>query len=333
MQIQVLNSENWEQLNEAAKNQLGISDDSKMRVFNDLYQAVYEICQGTSQFMSHKKSIGIIQGLSSFESGLLPAYYRDLYEVQKMDFRKLTTPESIETWADEIKRETCFVLSFAEHAITGEQFVQADYLEKKLTEKRIVSIVVTQDIEKLKVPVEPYTARVVGLPSGKAIVKMGARYRAPAILSNNISWKKNIAVEVLEEISSLQKRVSSIEALREFEKQFANHEEITPFLRPEIPRTSDRSLLVLAKVHADALAGMVRQRIPTRLEDNLISSLSGCHWGQDEIFTDWWAELSQKKLVPSQILVIDTQLLQYANFAETLISSYRELLEQQSWKL
>ncbi len=333
MQIEVINSEVWEQLNDEIKIYLSLKDESKIRVFTNLYQAVYEICQGTSQFMSHKKSIATVMGLSSFSNGILPAYYRDLYEVQNKDFRALNSVDSLDEWISSLKKETCFTLFFAEHSITGESFSQALSLEKKMSEKRIFSILVSQDISWLSSEMSPYAVRVVGLPSGRAVVRMGARYRAPSILSTNIQWQISDSAKYIKDIEWAQKIVTEISKVEEFERKFSKDQGLYPLIPFGTPRTSDRCILISEEVHAEALAKRFKEKFVVQGDQDLVYSLSGCQWGYDDIFADWWTDLEKLKVTPSQVLIIDASLLAQSNCAEVLKSTYMELIEQQSWKL
>lgn len=333
MQIEVINSEVWEQLNDEIKKYLSLQDESKFRVFNNLYQAVYELCQGTSQFMSHKKAIATVMGLSSFSNGILPAYYRDLYEVQNKDFRMLQNIDSLDEWINTLKKETCFTLFFAEHAITGESFSQALHLEKKMSEKRIFSIMVSQDISWLLSEINPYAVRVVGLPSGIAIVRMGARYRAPSILSTNIHWQLSDLNKYISDVDWAKKTVTDISKVEDFESKFKIDQGLYPLLPQGTPRTSDRCILISTDVHAEALAKKFKEKLALETDKDLVYSLSGCQWGYDDIFADWWTDLEKIKVTPSQVLIVDASLLVQKNCAEILLGVLQELVEQQSWKL
>lgn len=331
MKLQVINPESWEKVNDELKSYLEIADDSFFKVYPSFYQGLYETCQGTSQFMSHKKSIAMVMGLSSFSTALLPAYYRDLYEVQLIDVAQLESVEAVDSWIENLKKDTVFVVLATEHAITGELFGFASLMEKKLSEKRIISISLTQDPKLITEAIPSYALRVLGLDSGWAVVRCGSRYRAPSILSTSLEWPLNLGKQLGEEITSLLANPVSSANVSAFENSFQDRENLYPLLKSDSSRSSDRTILISKKVHAQALADLILKKLNMDDQTDMAFSLSGCRWGEDSLFSDWWKDLENSKIKPSEVLILDSHLITHADIAELIKECYKELLAEQVW--
>ena len=81
MLIDVVRPESWDELNDSLKIQLGLAAPLRARAYKGIAQAVFEITQGTAQFMAHKKAIGAIKGQTNVFESLLPYYYKETYDV------------------------------------------------------------------------------------------------------------------------------------------------------------------------------------------------------------------------------------------------------------
>lgn len=135
-----LYAENYQALNEQLSEAVSAkySAPLKVRAFENIMLAGYDLCFGLIQFLSHKPKVGLIRSGTSLQEYLMP------------HFRRLQTPlvfkkenENIVQYIAQFDHEMNFVLWSSENEITGEIiFTHEQRLElhKALSAKRIYSI-------------------------------------------------------------------------------------------------------------------------------------------------------------------------------------------------
>jgi hypothetical protein len=150
-----LNVENYQALNEklsqAYSDRHGFA--LKVRAFENIMFAGYDLCFGLLQFLSHKPKVGIIRSGTSLQEYLLPHFYRLQTPVI---FKKDT--ENIPQYILQFDHEVNFVTWSSENEITGEVLLnleQRQEIHKGLSAKRIFSIEIkakftSEDAELLK---------------------------------------------------------------------------------------------------------------------------------------------------------------------------------------
>ena len=125
-----------EQLSEAVSEKYG--QPLKVRAFENIMLAGYDLCFGLLQFLSHKPKVGSIPSGTSLQEYLLPHFYR---LQTPLLFKKEN--ENVVQYISQFDHEVNFVLWSSENEITGEitlSLSQRQEIHKALSAKRIFSI-------------------------------------------------------------------------------------------------------------------------------------------------------------------------------------------------
>lgn len=306
----------WDDLNEKLQKQWGLNE--RLQCFYGSRQAVYETTQSLTQFMTHKKSVGLITGLSPHFHDQLPYYFREGIEVQKRSF---SDSSPLQEWVDALNKDTNFVVFAVDHPITGEIFKQADELEALLNAKRIFAVKIYHRPRQTLDPVcSPYSVHIHAYGPDRAVVITGARYRAPHLVSHLMSWREEDFLSLSVEIPR-EERVE----VESFESEFANYETVS-LLKSE--RRYDRLVISFKDINADALLSKLEPHLGLLRSDVFTTSL--CQWGSPKTFKGWWETLPSDEVLRG-LCVFSLDVLQTKNFANILKTSYEELRAEQSW--
>jgi len=329
MLIDVVRPETWEELNDEVRHVLGLSPKLKARVFQGLGQAVFEIAQGTAQFMAHKKSIGVIRGQTPLFESLLPYYYKETYEVHALSHLALV---NVKEFVEGLKKDTNFVLFAEDNPVTGEVYPFVDELDKLLNEKRIYSFRVShaQHLSQTE-ELRPYTVRLCSYAPDLAVAILGERFRSPSLSAFNQTWNKTDILLRLQQ--ARQVRPQDPKAVQEFESQVQN--KIPAYFAPNALRLGDRAVLVIPDASAEAVAQLLFKKLGWTSGEGFqkIESTNQCHWSTGaKTFKTWWEPTPSSQQLRG-LLIISLAALQTKDFANLLISSYEEIKQLQSWTL
>ncbi|WP_413612530.1 hypothetical protein [Bdellovibrio sp. HCB-110] len=326
MFIDVVRPESWEELNDQVKTFLGLEARLRVRSYQGIAQAVFEISQGTAQFMSHKKSIGVILGQTSVFESLLPYYYKETYEVHTLSHLKLT---NVKEWVESLKKDTNFVLFSEDHPVTGELYPFAEELDKLLNEKRIFSFRVSHSQHFYEPSqLRPYTVRLCSFNPTAAVAVLGERFRSPSLLAQNMTWDQ---VHFLMELTDARaSRVANPLLVEKFEQEISSV--ATPYFKAGAPRLFDRAVCVFNDVSAEALAEVLFKKMGLSSEQgwSKLSSTNMCHWSVVKMFRHWWEPAPSLEELRG-MLIVGPELLNTKDFAKLLISSYEEVRALQNW--
>ncbi|NUN06312.1 MAG: hypothetical protein HUU57_11175 [Bdellovibrio sp.] len=328
MFIDVVRPETWDELNDQVKSSLGLDARLRVRCYQGLAHAVFEIAQGTAQFMSHKKAMGVVLGTTAVFENLLPYYYKETYEVAALSHSQLT---NVKEWVEGLKKDTCFVLFSEDHPVTGELYPYVEELDKLLNERRIFSFRVSHAQHRYHTAeVRPYTVRLCSVTASAAVAILGERFRSPALLAMDMNWDKTLFLQRIEKARG--HRDTNAALVEKFEKDVAAV--ATRFFPVGAARLGDRAVIVLNEVSAEAVAENLFKKMGLSPHEGWqrLSSTNMCHWSGIKMFRHWWQPTpSQEQL--RGLLVIGLELLNTKDFAKLLISSYEEIKEQQSWSV
>lgn len=326
MYIDVTRPESWEELNDQVKTFLGLGAHLRVRSYQGLAQAVFEVTQGAAHFMSHKKAIGVIMGQTSVFESLLPYYYKETYEVQSISHRGL---QNVKEWVDGLKKDTNFVMYSEDHPVTGETYAFVDELDRLLNERRISSFRVSHGRHYYdSIEVRPYTVRMCSFTAGAAVAILGERFRAPTLMAQNMNW----------DVSAFQGELSQARQERQQNPLLVEkvERELAPVARPyfasNATRTFDRAVCVFPEVSAEALAQSLFQKLGLSESEGWrkLATTNMCQWSAIKMFRHWWEPTpSQEEL--RGMLIFGPELLNTKDFAKLVISSYEEIKAQQSW--
>lgn len=327
MYIDVVRPETWDELNDSLKTQMGLPDPLRARVFKGLAHAVFEIAQGSAQFMAHKKAIGFIKGQTPVFENLLPYYYKETYEVNILSHLQL---QDVKAWADGLKKETNFVVFAEDHPVTGELYPFVDELDKVLNEKRIYSFRIShaRHLHEKTETLRPYSVRMCSYSGSLAVAVLGERFRCPPMMVQNMDWNPS---EVSQELTlSLEGRKLNETLVKSFETSFSDIAQ--PYFKAEQTRLFDRAVLIFKDASAEALAEKTFAKLGISSAEgwSQVDSTNMCHWSGVKMFSHWW-EPSPSTETLRGLLIVGPTILENPQFATALRESYQELLEEQSW--
>ena len=328
MFIDVVRPENWEELNDKVKSFLNLPEKSRARIYHGLSQGVFEISQGTAQFMSHKKSVAFITGQSPIVESLLPYYYKETYEVQKLSQNEMTDPKA---WVESLKKDTSFVLFCDDHPVTGELYPFADEVDKLLNEKRIFSFRMSHATHFFgNADLRPYTVRFCSYGPQVCVAACGERYRTPSLMAHTMEWDHRGILDQLSKMKSQRKENQNL--VQAFERSLSG--EGRPYFSAQASRTWDRAVCVFPDVSADALAIKIFERLRISPEDGWqqIATTNMCSWDVVKMFGHWW-EPKPKTEDLRGLLIVGVAMLENPNFQTALQGALIEIKEQQSWNV
>lgn len=326
MFIDVPRPETWEELNDQVKISLGLAPQARVRSFKGLAQAVFETSLGTAQFMSHKRSIGVISGQTSVFESLLPHYYKETYDVHALSHLKLT---NVKEWVESLKKDTVFVLFSEDHPVTGELYPFAEELDQLLNEKRIFSFRVSHARHLFEsIEIRPYTVRLCSFSPSAAVSVIGERFRSPSLMVENMNWNASTFLETLS--SARQGRHVNRMLVEKFEQEIRGV--ASPYFSANSARLFDRAVCVFNDVSAEALATLLFKKLGLSSREGWkkLASTNMCHWSVVKMFRHWWEPAPSLEQLRG-MLIIGPELLNTKDFAKLVISSYEEIKAQQSW--
>ncbi|WP_413560142.1 hypothetical protein [Bdellovibrio sp. HCB209] len=328
MYIDVARPETWDELNDSLKMQIGLPDPLRARAFKGLAHAVFEITQGSAQFMAHKKAIGCIKGQTPTFENLLPYYYKETYEVNLISHLQL---QDVKGWVDGLKKDTNFVVFAEDHPVTGEIYPFVEELDKLLNEKRIYSFRISHARHFYEnVEVRPYSVRLCSYTGNLAIAVLGERFRCPPMFVQNMDWNH---AEVLQEVVVAREgRVVNPSLVGAFEASMLDI--CKGYFDSEKLRVFDRAVLVFKDTSAEALAEKVFAKLGLSSEEGwtMVDSTNMCKWSGVKMFNQWWEPKPSNETLRG-LLVAGIEILENPQFAKAIRESLKELLEEQTWSV
>ncbi len=320
--------EEWERLNDQFRTHLKVPNDQLVKFYRGLGHAIYEMSMGTSQFYSHKRSVGFVKGNSPYFEFLIPNYLREAYQIQSMDLNSLQQHHASWTeWANTLKKDTVFVIASEDHPVTGE-LQDLEELDVILNEKKIFFLRISHSSHLFQpIELKPYTVRICSLSRELSFVLMGAKFKVPPVMAQVMNWSTK---ETQSSLRNLQNK-------KEFPKEIQKFEgEMTEFSYPwsNAKRIYDRSLLVFPGVTGDLMTHALSKALgfsaSTSLSLNLWSTHL-CQWNSVKMFKNWW-KLSPPDDVLRDLLIMSPDVIQRNGFAEVARKTYEELKSSQTWK-
>ncbi|WP_246845114.1 hypothetical protein [Bdellovibrio sp. NC01] len=308
------------------KNYLGIEPKNKVRVYRGIAQGVYEITQGTAHFLAHKRAIGVIKGQTPVFEHLLPYYYKETYEVAVRSHSQIT---DVKEWVESLKKETCFVMFAEDHPVTGEVYPFVEELDRLLNEKRIHSVRVSHARHfSEKVEVRPYTVRLCSYSADLAVAVTGERFRSPTMMVESMAWDKAAILRDLE--NSIKSKSVDRDLVEAFETEISSAAQLV--FKKDAVRIYDRAACYFQDASAEAVAELLFKKLGISTEQGWekMSSTNMCYWSGIKMFKHWWEPEPSHEMLRG-LLIISVDLLKTKDFAKTLISSYEEIKQQQSW--
>jgi len=317
--------EEWERLNDNFRARLKVPVEQSVKIYRGLGHAIYECAYGTSQFLSHKRSVGFIKGNTPYFDFLIPNYLREAYQIQSMDSASLKQHHASWTdWVNTLKKDTVFVIACEDHPITGE-LQDLDELDRVLNEKKVFFLRVSHSLHHFR-PLEllPYTVRICSLQNDWALAFMGSKFKTPPVLAQVMNWSVKDADEVLQSYQKKSESQKIIENIEAENKEFS-------FPWTGASRLYDRSLLVCPGVTGDLMTQTLTKALGLKAEDSsFLSSTHLCSWDSMKMFKTWWKEApSEEKL--RDLLILTPEICQKSGISSLIKKTYEELKSSQSW--
>ncbi len=323
MPIDVARPELWEDLNDLLKSHLSVPEKVFLRAYRGLAHAVFEVAQGSSHFMAHKKSIAAITGQTPVFETLLPYYYKEAYQVQVATRDKVTKTSE---WVDSLNKDTLFVILTEDHPVTGEIYPEVDELDRLLNEKRYFVFRISHANHFFSgVEIRPYTVRLCSYGAEHALAFCGERFRSPALMAQALSWD---AEEFITHVQCYRKQqVQNCAAVEKFEQALPIEQR---YFQAPVERLYDRAVCVLPDANGEAVVSRLHGKKP--FAEGQVMTTNLCYWRSQKTFKGWWNPAPTPEQLRGMI-VISAQLLEDKDFANQFVSAYEEIQQLQSWEV
>lgn len=317
MNVSLQAFELWENLNARIASELKVSPEVSVRSYAGLAAAVFEMAQGSAQFYSHKRSIGLIPGLTPYFLPLLPYFYKEGYEVQ---IAPAEMPLS--EWVANLKKDTCFVLACEDHAITGE-LVDLTEAEKSLNEKKIFCIRVSHSNHFHRaIEIQPYSARICAYNPRAAVAFIGARFRSPPLVAPAMDWDGPQFIDQI--LKARQSNPENQALVEKFEKNLPAG--FSAFLQTS-SRLHDRALIYSQDAAGEAIQQYLATALNLQLQrpgwETRIETTHTCRWGGIKNYSDWWSSRPAESILRG-LLILGTEVLEHPEMRVSLEKALRE---------
>jgi hypothetical protein len=288
MEILLPRTEIWYQKCDQIRSQIGVPDETELRLYPGLHFALFEICQGTASFFSHKKSAAYMRGQSYALSAIVPFLYKESFQIQSRSSLDLAPASE---WVAGLNKDCLFVILIEDNPVTGEVF-NNDEIDRLLNEKKIFSIHIShrktwaRGVGELR----PYTILVNECGHENCVVLFGSKYKVQTNFAKY--FLPNKALDFFMNGYRNENRESAV-ILQQFIQKLPAEMKALEFKTEHL---SDRLLIGHREVHGSTLAHELRKIEPKLQSDGLLVALSGC----SESFADydWWEE---NQLGPDEI--------------------------------
>lgn len=354
MKLALVPLEQWEQLNLQLKEHFALPDSSSVRVYKGLAHAAFEVVQGTAQFLSHKRNLGVVKGQTPYFEPLLSSFYKDAYGIQSISHTELFSDETaLQTWVDALKKDTSFVLFAEDHPVTGELY-PVERLDEMLNEKKIFSIRISHFKHFYdKTSLRPFSVKLCALTLDLAIAICGERFKVPPTLAPHMNWNVDAEMTAVQKLDVPAEDRTLVESFEASVSDFA-----TPFFSPADAnsvapvgsnvvsptgsnvvapagannRLYDRVVLKFNDISGEALLNALHTRLQLdpSLRYQTMDTTNLCRWNHYRTFSSWWEPKPSEESLEG-LVIIDNGWLVTKDFHKILKQICEEIRAQQSW--
>jgi hypothetical protein len=317
MKVDLSAFEVWEHLNSEIATELQTPEEVTVRSYPGLPAAVFELVQSTAQFYSHKRSVALVGGQTPHVQSILPYLYKEGYEVQiaPADFSQTE-------WLASLKKDTCFAIVSEDHPVTGELY-QVEEIEKFLNEKKIFCFRISHHNHLYRsLNLMPYSARICSYDPQTAVVLMGARQKAPALLAPFLSWNEAQFLKSLRDVRRSSKENRAL--VEAFESQLPKGFQK---LLDHPNRCFDRALIYSEQAGGEALqlflASKLNVSLGTPSWETEIETTHLCRWGGIKNYDLWWNPRPVESILRG-LLILSTDILEHPDLKLTLQKALQE---------
>lgn len=317
MKVALSAFEVWENLNIEIARELQADDTTSVRCYPGLAAAVFESIQSTAQFYSHKRSVALVGGQTPHVQSILPYLYKEGYDVQIAPAGGPTLE-----WLESLKKDTGFAIFSEDHPVTAELY-SVEEIEKFLNDKKIFCFRISHHNHLFR-PVElmPYSARICSYDPETAVVLMGLRHKAPALLAPFLSWNE---ANFLKSFRNAKNSARENRALVEkFETSLPLG--LEALLKTE-NRCFDRALIYSEETGGEALQLFLASKFKVGLEkpawETRIETTHLCRWGGTKNYDLWWNPRPAESILRG-LLILSIEILEHPELKQTLQKALQE---------
>lgn len=308
-----------DQLSQTASAKFGHS--LKVRAFENVMLAGYDLCFGLLQFLSHKPKVGLIRAGTSLQEYLLPQFYR---LQTPLLFKKEN--ENFVQYVTQFDHEVNFVLWSSENEITGEQILNLDQrqeIHKILAAKRIFSIEIKSRFNEQDANMIKDFAYTVIVESGSMFINEKAFiYHSEKLKTATlIGHYQNDLESCNSETASENINFDLFKKIDDYSLNYFNQFSTRPMT------LQDRVVLYSKTVAGSALKAELNLKkdeafAPSELPSAIIETMQ-----------NWWPEAKSTDLIMG-LLVIDLKVFGYEAALLTKITEAHDKLSQAStWSI
>ena len=307
MRLDLFPAATWDHTNRSAKEEMRASvgaHDFEVRCYRGLVASLLETLSGTASFLSHKRTLGVLNGQSWAEEAVMPHLLRENFQVQYFSVADLANPEvMIERLGSDA---SCFLWP-EDHPVTAERF-ESQALEEALNKKRIFSIRLSHHSYRTRaVAPGPYSVRLCSVAGDLAVAILGARFKTPPWTAPLEKWD---TASVIEKIKTAFVGAQEDEAaVRKFEGGLGAG------WQPLVTSSSriwDRACIAHTEKSADRVLHDLERLLGKAMappgERSWIESLHLCRWESTMLSLDWWKNGPSPDLIRGSIF-LDAGLL------------------------
>jgi hypothetical protein len=311
----------WEDLNESLRTKFFNGGTGAVQTYPSHTHALYEICEGASNFFSHKRSFGLIKGTSPTFTSLLAGFYKDGYQVQVVSVAEIKDPKA---WVEGLKKDTNFVIFSSDNPLTGE-CMEWDTLDALLNEKKIFSLRLSHSdwlrdykLGTLSSP-RPYSASILSVNPGLSIALRGEKVKAPPVTTASLDWNSSsVFSDFQKALDHFAENESAVEAL---EKNPPTGWQRLPLAGS---RLFDRALIYNTELNGEAvithLSGKRGDSLPKLGGSADLEAASLCRWNGFATHYGWWDTAPSAEILRG-LLILDAKLVSGAQLKASLLEA------------
>jgi hypothetical protein len=316
MRVDLRPPEIWEDLNASLRLKYFSGETATVSAYPSSTHALYEICEGASNFFSHKRSFGLVKGATPVFTPVLPGFYKDSYQAQAITVAELKNPKE---WVDGLKKDTNFVIFSSDNPLTGE-CLEWDTLDALLNERKIFSLRISHSdwlrgFTQTAAP-RPYSAWIMSVAPGLAVAACGEKIKAPPVTASTLDWHSQ------EMISSFQ---NAIDFFHERKDSVLQLEKNPPPGWQALPtrdsRLFDRALIYNTELSGESvlqsLYKSLGQAIPCFAQNAVFETANLCRWNGFANHYNWWDSAPVTEVLRG-LLILDAEIVSRPEFPSWL---------------
>lgn len=320
--------ESWESNNQRWRSFLGLGQfRGQVYTYQGLGHALFEITQGLRLFLPHKRSLEVFTVGSPYLMALLPAFYRESYQVALPKWSELANKSEAEIgeWIEGRNKDMLLFVAHADHSFTAEKY-PTEKLRPHLMQKRIPLIEVFHRHPGLPlVEPEPFNIHIYIIDAHRCIAVIGSRLRFHPQVAPLLNWEFNQTLawsETQEEQKLIEDFESHLQApmsayfqnkksdLRVFDRAVINLNKIN----------GDLFINEYSKLTAHPLAGAGKQVV--------IETSHLCRWG-GIVTGPWWTEGAFDQNETSKVIMLSLDAVRQSSAIDSINKVLASCLRRQ----